>query len=52
MFKYGMNVYLFAENIYKFRAGSRTAAERWCCNLQQAANGEEVPLPTNLMSFE
>lgn len=40
-------------NMYKFKAGSRSLAERWCKHLQQAANGEQTtPLPSNLMSFE
>lgn len=39
-------------NVYKFRAGSQDAAERWCRQLNQAANMEQGPLPTNLMSFE
>ncbi|XP_068897736.1 ras-specific guanine nucleotide-releasing factor RalGPS2-like isoform X9 [Tenebrio molitor] len=39
-------------NIYKYRAGTRSLAEKWCRYLQQAANGEQTPLPSNLMSFE
>ncbi|CAH0547005.1 unnamed protein product [Brassicogethes aeneus] len=39
-------------NVYKFRTGTKTLAERWCKYLQQAANGEQPPLPSNLMSFE
>lgn len=39
-------------NVYKFRTGSQIAAERWCKHIQQAAKGEQNPLPTNLMSFE
>ncbi|XP_018566964.1 ras-specific guanine nucleotide-releasing factor RalGPS2 isoform X1 [Anoplophora glabripennis] len=39
-------------NIYKFRTGSRSMAERWCCCIRQATNGEQMPLPSNLMSFE
>ncbi|XP_049818415.1 ras-specific guanine nucleotide-releasing factor RalGPS1 isoform X2 [Aethina tumida] len=39
-------------NVYKFRAGTKSLAERWCRYLQQAANGEQAPLPSNLMSFE
>ncbi|KAJ8959295.1 hypothetical protein NQ318_021981 [Aromia moschata] len=39
-------------NIYKFRAGSRAAAERWFHYVQQAASGGHSPLPSNLMSFE
>lgn len=44
--------FYFKGNIYKFRAGSQIAAERWCKHLRQAASGEETPLPSNLMSFE
>jgi hypothetical protein len=44
---------IFAGNVYKYRAGSRTAAQQWCRYLQQAACGvKEKPLPANLMSFE
>ncbi|XP_044256329.1 ras-specific guanine nucleotide-releasing factor RalGPS1-like isoform X2 [Tribolium madens] len=39
-------------NIYKYRAGTKSLAEKWCRHLQQAANGEQTPLPSNLMSFE
>lgn len=40
-------------NIYKFRAGSRSNAEKWCRTLQLISqNGEHKPLPANLMSFE
>lgn len=40
-------------NVYKYRAGSKAAAEQWCRYLQQAACGiREKPLPANLMSFE
>ena len=40
-------------NVYKYRAGSKTAAQQWCRHLQQAACGiKEKPLPANLMSFE
>lgn len=40
-------------NVYKYRAGSKTAAEQWCRHLQQASCGiREKPLPANLMSFE
>ncbi|XP_068083654.1 ras-specific guanine nucleotide-releasing factor RalGPS1 isoform X2 [Anabrus simplex] len=40
-------------NVYKYRAGSKSAAQNWCRVLQQAANGiREKPLPANLMSFE
>ncbi|KAH1004058.1 hypothetical protein HUJ04_003869 [Dendroctonus ponderosae] len=39
-------------NVYKFRVGTKHLAERWCRLLQQAANGEPTPLPSNLMSFE
>lgn len=39
-------------NVYKFRAGSQSAAKRWCTHIQQAAKGEQTPLPMNLMSFE
>ncbi|CAG9761664.1 unnamed protein product [Ceutorhynchus assimilis] len=39
-------------NVYKFRVGTKYLAERWCRLLQQAANGEPTPLPSNLMSFE
>lgn len=40
------------ENVYKFKVGNRNTAERWCYNLQQAASGQDPPLPINLMSFE
>lgn len=39
-------------NVYKYRAGTKSLAEKWCRHLQQAANGEQTPLPSNLMSFE
>ncbi|VEN38776.1 unnamed protein product [Callosobruchus maculatus] len=39
-------------NIYKFRAGSRSLAEKWYKHIQQASNGGEIALPSNLMSFE
>ncbi|XP_069675084.1 ras-specific guanine nucleotide-releasing factor RalGPS2 isoform X2 [Periplaneta americana] len=40
-------------NVYKYRAGSKTAAQQWCRHLQQAACGiKQEPLPVNLMSFE
>lgn len=39
-------------NVYKFRVGTKSLAERWCRLLQQASNGEPTPLPSNLMSFE
>ncbi|XP_050311690.1 ras-specific guanine nucleotide-releasing factor RalGPS2-like [Anthonomus grandis grandis] len=39
-------------NIYKFRAGTKSLAEKWCKFLQQATNGEPTPLPSNLMTFE
>jgi len=42
-----------AGNVYKYRAGTKAAAEQWCRYLQQAACGiREKPLPANLMSFE
>ncbi|KRT84397.1 Pleckstrin homology domain containing protein [Oryctes borbonicus] len=40
------------DNVYKFRAGSQSAAEKWCRYLQRAASSDQTPLPTNLMSFE
>ncbi|KAJ9601213.1 hypothetical protein L9F63_000633, partial [Diploptera punctata] len=40
-------------NVYKYRAGTKIAAQQWCRHLQQAACGiKEKPLPANLMSFE
>ncbi|XP_044761755.1 ras-specific guanine nucleotide-releasing factor RalGPS2-like [Coccinella septempunctata] len=40
-------------NVYEFRVGSKSTAEKWCRSLQQAASGEDrAPLPNNLMSFE
>lgn len=39
-------------NVYKFQAGSRNAAEKWCKCLQEASGINEDPLPSNLMSFE
>ncbi|GJQ78987.1 hypothetical protein Trydic_g149 [Trypoxylus dichotomus] len=39
-------------NVYKFRAGSQNAAEKWCRYLQKATSSDQTPLPTNLMSFE
>jgi hypothetical protein len=44
---------VIAGNVYKYRAGSKAAAQQWCHHLQQAAYGiKEKPLPANLMSFE
>ncbi|XP_063920918.1 ras-specific guanine nucleotide-releasing factor RalGPS2 isoform X2 [Zophobas morio] len=39
-------------NIYKYRAGTKSLAEKWYRFLKQAANGEQAPLPSNLMTFE
>ncbi|KAG8233280.1 hypothetical protein J437_LFUL013624 [Ladona fulva] len=40
-------------NVYKFRAGTKSAAIQWYRYLQQAITGNlEKPLPANLMSFE
>ncbi|XP_066152432.1 ras-specific guanine nucleotide-releasing factor RalGPS2 isoform X2 [Euwallacea fornicatus] len=39
-------------NVYKFRVGTKVLADKWCRLLQQAANGDPTPLPSNLMSFE
>ncbi|XP_046391408.1 ras-specific guanine nucleotide-releasing factor RalGPS2 isoform X2 [Ischnura elegans] len=40
-------------NVYKFRAGTKSAAVQWCRYLKQAITGNlEKPPPVNLMSFE
>ncbi|XP_071447008.1 ras-specific guanine nucleotide-releasing factor RalGPS1 isoform X2 [Hetaerina americana] len=40
-------------NVYKFRAGTKSAAVQWYRSLQQAITGKlEKPPPVNLMSFE
>ncbi|KAF5290626.1 hypothetical protein FQR65_LT01916 [Abscondita terminalis] len=39
-------------NVYKFKTGNQSTAEKWCRHLQQASTGDCDPLPANLMSFE
>ncbi|KAF5281025.1 hypothetical protein FQA39_LY05230 [Lamprigera yunnana] len=39
-------------NVYKFKTGNVSIAEKWCRHLQQASTGDTDPLPANLMSFE
>ncbi|KAB0792015.1 hypothetical protein PPYR_13976 [Photinus pyralis] len=39
-------------NVYKFKTGSQSTADKWCRRLQHASSGETNPLPANLMSFE
>ncbi|XP_063237259.1 ras-specific guanine nucleotide-releasing factor RalGPS2-like isoform X2 [Bacillus rossius redtenbacheri] len=39
--------------MYKFRAGSKGSAQRWCRRLEQATRGsEDKPRPQNLMTFD